>query len=103
MFTVLMYASFAALSSSLEVIISKILAKRGLNGMHTGFCFLLVSGAAGLLFFAGCAIVGDTEDITMSWASIGTTAGAATTAFAAVSLLQMSVSMGPAGLALSLF
>jgi drug/metabolite transporter (DMT)-like permease len=100
---VIMYSSLATLCLAIEVIVSKTLAMRGVRGMHVGFSFLFVEGLLGTLYLLGSFIGGNESAYALTLSEIGITALAGLTAFLAVTLLQVSVSIGAAGLALAIF
>lgn len=58
-FIVLVFSSLATLCLSLEIIVSKKLSQRGVNGKYVGFNFLLAEGIMGTICLAGATIAGE--------------------------------------------
>jgi drug/metabolite transporter (DMT)-like permease len=100
---VIAYSCSATLCQGLQVIFSKALAMRQVAGMTVGFWFLFTEGTLGSLYLLASYIGGVETSYVLSLKDIGITAFGALCAFTAVTMLQVSVSIGVAGLALAIF
>ena len=100
---VLAYGALATLALTLEVMMSKCLSKRGVDGGHAGITFLFFEGLIGTTILLISTAFTDGGLHILTWEDIAADTAASTFGFAAVTLLQVSVATGLAGLAICIY
>ena len=98
----LLYSMLSTLCLSFETLLSKVLATRGANGKLIGFQFLFAEGLLGTVILAIFTLSGGGL-YSLSRQSFTLMMIGGLTGVIAINLLQYSVVIGVAGVALSLF
>lgn len=92
----------AAITLSLNLIISKTLARRGVDGRYIGFNFLLVEGTLGVICLLVATALGEGL-YTISVVNLGLMMIAGVSGVSAIALLSYSISIGIVGVVCSIF
>ena len=100
--TILSYSMVATLCLSTEILTSKSLSKKGVDGKYLGFSYLLIEGGLGTFALIISTAIGEglfTVDMGDFWITML----AGLCGVTAISLLEFSVSIGIAGIVISIF
>ena len=99
---VLLYSLLVAIFLSIQLLVSKTLARRGVEGKFIGFFYLLAQGSLGTICLIAATIAG--EGIFLATGEIfWLMMLSGVTGVVAISILQYSVSIGIAGIASSIY
>ena len=102
LFLVLIFSMLATVCLSCEILVSKTLSRRGVNGKYVGFSFLLAEGILGTICLIGATIAGEGV-MNLGFDGFWLMMLGGLSGVIAVSLLQYSVSIGIAGIVSSIF